>query len=138
MSLPAIRAIASGYPEAEIVVLARPWVADLYARESAISRVLPYTPRPGMRDLALKFQAARALRAERFEMAISAAECIRSCGLRASGRNPPHHRLQPRRTRRAAEPFDPSSQARRNSASSALLLLRTPAPRRNHRRAPAR
>ncbi len=30
MSIPALRAIRSRWPDAEIVILARPWVADLY------------------------------------------------------------------------------------------------------------
>jgi heptosyltransferase-2 len=70
MSLPAVRAVAARYPDAQISVLARPWVADLYARETAISRVIPYTPRPGRQDLAAKWKAARALREERFDCAI--------------------------------------------------------------------
>jgi heptosyltransferase-2 len=43
MSLPAIRAIRQGFPRAHIAVVARPWVADLYARETSINRVIPYT-----------------------------------------------------------------------------------------------
>ena len=34
MSLPALQAIRRRYPDAHIAVMARPWVADLYARES--------------------------------------------------------------------------------------------------------
>jgi heptosyltransferase II len=70
MSLPAVRAVAVRYPDAMISVLARPWVADLYARETAISRVIPYTARPGRQDLAAKWKMARALRAEGFDCAI--------------------------------------------------------------------
>jgi len=33
MSIPALAAILGSYPQAEIVVLARPWVADIYASE---------------------------------------------------------------------------------------------------------
>jgi heptosyltransferase-2 len=42
MSLPAIRVIRAVFPKAELVVVARPWVADVYARESSINRVIPY------------------------------------------------------------------------------------------------
>jgi heptosyltransferase-2 len=42
MSLPAIRVIRERFPAAHIAVLARPWVADLYAREPAIDRVIRY------------------------------------------------------------------------------------------------
>ena len=34
MSLPALQAIRGAYPTAHIAVLARSWVADIYARES--------------------------------------------------------------------------------------------------------
>ena len=62
MSLPAIRAIRQVFPHAHIAIAARPWVADLYARETSIDRVIPYT---GSR----RAFAAR-LRAERFDGAI--------------------------------------------------------------------
>src|SRR5512133_3532628 len=62
MSLPAIRAIRGVFPRAHIAVLAKPWVGDLYARETSIDRVIPYT---GTRR-----EVAARLRAERFEAAI--------------------------------------------------------------------
>ena len=47
MSLPAIRTVRQVFPHAHIAVVARPWVADLYARELAIDRVIPYTRAEG-------------------------------------------------------------------------------------------
>ena len=70
MSLPAIRAVRSRFPEAEIAVLARPWVAGLYARETAIQRVIPYAAAPGLRGWGGKLRAALALRREKFDCAI--------------------------------------------------------------------
>lgn len=70
MSLPAIRAIRERFPGAEIVVLARPWVVDLYARESSISRVISYRPKPGLRDWRAKWRLAQELRAQNFDWAI--------------------------------------------------------------------
>src|SRR6185369_4647124 len=67
MSLPAIRAIRRVFPHAQLAVLARPWVADLYARERAIDRVIPY---PGMSGLRARRSFAASLRAERFDTAI--------------------------------------------------------------------
>jgi heptosyltransferase-2 len=62
MSLPAVRAIRQVFPHAHIAIAARPWVADLYARETSIDRIIPYTgPRRAF--------AAR-LREERFDGAI--------------------------------------------------------------------
>src|SRR5258708_22457361 len=70
MSLPAIRAVRDRFPAAEIVVLARPWVADLYARETGISRVIPYDAVSGLHDLSGKLRVARGLRREKFDCAI--------------------------------------------------------------------
>src|SRR5690242_16755925 len=70
MSLPAIRAVHARFPMAELVVLARPWVADLYARETSITRVIPYDAASGFHDLAAKLRAGHALRREKFDCAI--------------------------------------------------------------------
>ena len=66
MSLPALRALREKFPRAEIAILARPWVADLYRREPFCNRLIPYAPR----SLGEKFRAARDLRAYRFDCAI--------------------------------------------------------------------
>jgi lipopolysaccharide heptosyltransferase II len=62
MSLPAIRTVRQVFPHAHLAVIARPSIGDLYARESAIDRVIPYTG--GRRDF------AAGLRRERFDCAI--------------------------------------------------------------------
>jgi heptosyltransferase-2 len=66
MSLPALRALHEKFPAAEISILAKPWVADLYGREPFCHRVIPYTPT----SLGSKWSAAHALRAENFDCAI--------------------------------------------------------------------
>jgi len=66
MSLPAIRTIRGVFPHAHLAVVARPWVADLYARERAIDRVIPYQAR----GLGEKRAFGAQLRAERFDGAI--------------------------------------------------------------------
>jgi heptosyltransferase-2 len=63
MSLPALRALHEKFPAAEISILAKPWVADLYGREPFCHRVIPYTP-------ASRWRQARALRSENFDVAI--------------------------------------------------------------------
>jgi len=70
MSIPALAAIRRRFPKAEIVVLARPWVADIYAGESSIDRVIPYHAARGLRDWAAKWTLAGELRRERFDCAI--------------------------------------------------------------------
>jgi heptosyltransferase-2 len=53
MSLPALRAVRARYPQAHIAVLARPWVADLYAREPFANEVLREGARLGGFDAAI-------------------------------------------------------------------------------------
>lgn len=70
MSLEAIRGVRGRFPEAEIVVLARPWVADLYRRETSINRVILYQAASGLHDWRAKWRQARALKKEGFDCAI--------------------------------------------------------------------
>ncbi len=70
MSVPALRAIRERFPRARVSVLARPWVADIYARESWCDQLIPYTAERGARDWAGKWHAASALRREKFDCAI--------------------------------------------------------------------
>ncbi len=67
MSLPAIRSIRQIFPHAHIALVARPWVADLYSRESSIDRIIPYTAQKGF---AAKRAFAAQLRREHFDAAI--------------------------------------------------------------------
>jgi lipopolysaccharide heptosyltransferase II len=70
MSLPALRLVRARFPGAHISVLARPWVADLYGRESWLNEVIPYTPAPGRTDLTAKWRAARSLAHNHFDTAL--------------------------------------------------------------------
>ena len=67
MSLPAIRAVRKVFPHARLAVVARPWVAELYARETAIDEVIVYRAQKGLRA---KREFAARLREERFECGI--------------------------------------------------------------------
>jgi heptosyltransferase-2 len=70
MSLPALRALRERFPQAHIAILARPWVADLYAREPFCDRMIPYTAKRGAADWREKWRVARALAKGRFDCAI--------------------------------------------------------------------
>ena len=70
MSLPALQAIRGAYPDAHIAVLARPWVADIYAREPFADEVIPYESPRGSKDLKGKWRIARQLAARNFDLAI--------------------------------------------------------------------
>ena len=66
MSLPALRALRERFPKAKISILAKPWVGDLYGRESFCDELIPYTAA----DLRGKWAAGRALASRRFDCAI--------------------------------------------------------------------
>jgi len=70
MSLPALRAIRGRWPQAEIVVLARPWVAELYRDQECANRLLVYEHRGRHRGIMGRERLARELRAERFDAAM--------------------------------------------------------------------
>ena len=63
MSLPALRMIRDRFPSARIAILAKPWVADLYARESLADEIIPY-------DAPSSWRMGRQLRGQRFDCAI--------------------------------------------------------------------
>jgi heptosyltransferase-2 len=71
MSLPALRALRSRFPNAEITVLARPSVAELYQGERSIDRVIALLGTPGAHDWAVKWQLSKRLRQERFDLAVA-------------------------------------------------------------------
>ena len=62
MSLPALHAVRGRYPKAQIAVLAKPWVADLYRREKFAEEVILYDRS--------RWSIARELRARKFDCAI--------------------------------------------------------------------
>ncbi len=70
MSVPALAAIRRRFPKAEIVVLARPWVAEIYTGETSIDRVIRYHAARGLRGWEAKLKLAGELRKERFDCAI--------------------------------------------------------------------
>ncbi len=70
MTLPAVAAIRRTWPEAEISVLAKPWVADIYGEGSAVDRVIIFEE-PGCHTGPMgKLRLAEELRRGRFQMAI--------------------------------------------------------------------
>jgi heptosyltransferase-2 len=87
MSLPALHALREQFPAAHIAVLARPWVADLYGRESFCSEIIPYNCARGARDLDEKWKLAGRLRSLKFDWAIllqnafEAAAIVRLAGI---------------------------------------------------------
>lgn len=84
MSLPALRALHERFPDAEISILAKPWVAALYGREPFCHRVIPYT----QKNFGEKWQAARALRSENFDAAILLQNAFEAAAITFAARIP--------------------------------------------------
>lgn len=86
MSLPALRALRTRFPNAQITVLARPTVAPLYEGERSIDRIIQLSGAAGPRDWAIKWQLGRILRRENFDLAVLLPNSFESAALvRLSG-----------------------------------------------------
>ena len=70
MSVPALQALRESQPQAHIAILARPWVAGLYGRESFCDELIPYEAPRGWNGLAQKRRVAAELRARKFDCAL--------------------------------------------------------------------
>jgi heptosyltransferase-2 len=70
MSIPALRAIRGRWPTAEIAILARPWVADLYGGQGYADRILVYDNKREHKGFWGRERLARALREENFDVAV--------------------------------------------------------------------
>lgn len=70
MSLPALEALRAHYPSAEIVLVAKPWVADLYHHHPAVTRLMVYDPAGEHRGPGGFMKLVEQIRAEHFDMAI--------------------------------------------------------------------
>jgi len=70
MSLPAIASVRRTLPQAEIFILAKPWVAEIFEKNPLVDRVSIYQS-PGIHQgLRGKWRLARQLKGEGFELAI--------------------------------------------------------------------
>ncbi len=70
MSIPALREIRGAFPEWEITLLARPWVADLYAREDFCDHIVRYENNGRHQGLLGKWTLSSQLRQTRFDCAV--------------------------------------------------------------------
>jgi heptosyltransferase-2 len=69
MSLPAIASIRVSFPRAKIVILAKPWVADLFQENAAVDRVWVYRSPGSHEGFWGKWRLAQELKPEEFEIA---------------------------------------------------------------------
>jgi len=70
MSLPALEALRERFPRAEIVVVSKPWVSELYWYHPAVNRQIVYKPNSEHRGLGGFWNLVKEVRAERFDAAI--------------------------------------------------------------------
>lgn len=70
ISLPALEALRRRYPSAEIVLVAKPWVSELYLYHSAVSRQIVYNPEGEHRGFKGFSRLVEALREENFDAAV--------------------------------------------------------------------
>jgi len=70
LSLPALEAVRARFPEAEVVVLARPHVADLYTRQPGVNRVVVFDHRGRHQGLGGLLRLGSELRREQFDLAV--------------------------------------------------------------------
>lgn len=70
LTLPALDALDRRFPEAEIVVLGRRWVAGLFGGRRSVDRVLAYESAGAHRGLPGRWALARALRRDGFDLAV--------------------------------------------------------------------
>jgi len=70
MALPALRAVRSRFPEAEIAIVARPYVADIYRDQQICDQLIHYDPRGTHAGLFGSGRLAAELRAHKFDVAL--------------------------------------------------------------------
>jgi len=70
MALPALRAVRKRFPEAEIAILARPYVADIYRDQVICNQLIAYDPKGSHAGISGRERLASELRAQKFDVAL--------------------------------------------------------------------
>jgi len=70
MTIPALEALRARFPRAEIVLLSKPWVSELYWHLPAVNRQIIYKPNSEHRGLLGLEKLIHDIRAERFDAAL--------------------------------------------------------------------
>ncbi|KPK88631.1 MAG: hypothetical protein AMJ94_14550, partial [Deltaproteobacteria bacterium SM23_61] len=70
MSLPAIASVCGGLPRAEVTVLAKPWVGDLFCAFPGLHRVIPYLSPGAHGGIKGRWRLAQELKERRFDLAL--------------------------------------------------------------------
>src|SRR4029077_2082448 len=70
MALPALRAVRKRFPDAEIAIVARPYVADIYRDQEICDRLIPYDPKASHAGFSGRERLAAELRERKFDTAL--------------------------------------------------------------------
>src|SRR5712692_7575753 len=70
MALPALRAARSRFPEAQIAIVARPYVADIYRDQQICNQLITYDPNDSHAGFLGRERLAAELRALKFDVAL--------------------------------------------------------------------
>jgi heptosyltransferase II len=70
MALPALRALRRRFPEAQIAVVARPYVADIYRDQAVCDELIPYDSRGAQGGFSGRERLAGQLRGQGFDVAL--------------------------------------------------------------------
>jgi len=70
MSLPALEAVRARFPRAEIVLVSKPWVSEIYWHHPAVNRQIIYKPNSEHRGPRGFWRLVKELQAERFDAAL--------------------------------------------------------------------
>jgi heptosyltransferase-2 len=70
MALPALRAARARFPEAQIAIVARPYVADIYRDQGICDQLIPYDPGGAHAGFSGRERLAAELRAHKFDAAL--------------------------------------------------------------------
>ncbi len=70
LALPALRAVRKRFPDAEIAIVARPYVADIYRDQEICNQLIPYDPKGLHAGFFGRERLAAELRAQKFDVAL--------------------------------------------------------------------
>jgi len=70
MALPALRAVRKRFADAQIAIVARPYVADIYRDQEICNQLIPYDPAGSHTGFSGRERLATELRAQKFDVAL--------------------------------------------------------------------
>ncbi|MCF8066988.1 MAG: lipopolysaccharide heptosyltransferase II [Desulfobacterales bacterium] len=88
MSTPATRALRKNFLDAEITILAKPWVGPIYNNNPYVDKIMVYEANGRHRGIRGKFQLGKDLRSEKFDLAFLLQNAFEAALISRLGRIP--------------------------------------------------